>query len=149
MLRAKHLSPESIVSAMQQGAFYASSGVRLGKIELDASTKTLHIEIEPDGDAKFETQFIGTPIDFDQTTSQRLDKDGKPVEGTLDYSDDVGKVFATKRGLSASYQLTGHELYVRATVTSSKSPQNPSSESPLMKAWTQPIGWRAHLQTSR
>ena len=36
--------------------------------------------------------------------------------------------------------MTGDELYVRATITSSKAPENPTSESPLKKAWTQPVG---------
>ena len=148
MLRAKHLSPESIVNAMKRGDFYASSGVELNTVSFDTATKTLNIEIEPDGDAVFETRFIGTPIEFDHSTTQRVDKDGKPVEGTLDYSDDVGKVFATKTGLSVSYQLTGKELYVRATITSNKAPDNPSSESPLKKAWTQPFGWRSQLTTT-
>ena len=140
MLRAKHLSPESIVNAMKRGDFYASSGVQLRKVDFDTTTQTLHIEIEPDGDEEYTTQFIGTPADFDKTTKQRIDKEGKPVEGTLDYSDDVGRVFATQTGHTASYQLTGNELYIRATITSNKAPDNPSSESPLKKAWTQPIG---------
>ena len=89
----------------------------------------------------FTTEFIGTPKDFDKTTTTRLGKDGSEVKGTLDYSSDVGKVLATETGLSVSYQLTGNELYVRATITSSKAPDNPTSESPLQKAWTQPVGW--------
>ena len=142
MLRAKFLSPESIVNAMKRGDFYASAGVVLNRIEFDKSNKTLHIEIEPDGDAEFTTQFIGTPANFDKTTTQRQDKEGKAIEGTLDYSADVGKVFATEKGHKVSYQMTGDELFVRATITSSRAPESPTSESPLKKAWTQPVGWR-------
>lgn len=145
MLRAKFLSPESIVNAMKRGDFYASSGVTLNKVEFDEKEKTLTIEIEPDGDAKFTTEFIGTSVDFDKTTTQRKDKDGKPVDGTLDYSTDVGKVFATQEGHKVTYRLTGKELYVRATITSDKAPESPTSESPLKKAWTQPFGWRSRL----
>ncbi|MCA9214688.1 MAG: DUF3472 domain-containing protein [Planctomycetales bacterium] len=145
MLRAKHLTRESIVDAMKRGDFYASSGVSLREVDFDEASKMLNIEIEPDGDAEFTTQFIGTPVDFDKTTSQRKDKDGNAVNGTLDYSADVGKVFATQHGHSVSYQLTGDELYVRATITSNKSPEDPTSESPLAKAWTQPVGWRSQL----
>ena len=101
MLRAKFLSPESIVNAMKQGDFYASSGVVLKNVEFDETSKTLHIEIEPNGDAKFTTQFIGTPTKFETTTTQREDKEGNAVEGTLDYSADVGKVFATEKGHKA------------------------------------------------
>ena len=149
MLRAEHLSPEAIVNAMKRGDFYASSGVELRKLEFDASTRTLRIEIEPDGDAEFTTRFIGTPVDYDATTTQRVDDTGAPIDGTLDYSPDVGKTFATQTGLSVSYQLTGRELFVRATITSNKPPQNPSSESPLQQAWTQPFGWRTRLSNAK
>lgn len=146
MLRAKRLTPESVLNAMQTGDFYASSGVTLHRVDFDQQTKTIHIEIEPDGDATFTTEFIGTPRDFDKTTKARLDKDGNEVKGTIDYSSDVGKVFATHTGTSVSYSLTGNELYVRATVTSNKAPENPTSESPLSKAWTQPVGWKLDAQ---
>lgn len=146
MVRAKHLSPESIVDAMQRGDFYASSGVELKDVRFDAATQTLSIEIQPQGDAKFTTQFIGTPVDFNPTTTPSTDKDGKTVPGTLDYSQDVGKVFATADGLSVSYQLTGSELFVRATVTSDQAPVNPTLESPWQKAWTQPFGWENRVQ---
>ena len=147
MLRAKFLSPESIVNAMKRGEFYASSGVVLNRVEFDKTNKTLHIEIEPDGDAEFTTKFIGTPTDFDKKTTQRRDKEGNAIEGTLDYSADVGKVFATEKGHNVSYQMTGGELYIRATITSSKAPADPTSESPFAKAWTQPVGWRARRTT--
>ena len=145
MLRAKFLSPESIVKAMKQGDFYASSGVVLNKVEFNEANKTLYIEIKPDGDAEFTTQFIGTSVDFDKSTTQRKDKEGNPVQGTLDYSTEVGEVFATQKGRNVSYLLTGDELYVRATITSNKTPENPTSESPLKKAWTQPFGWRTRI----
>ena len=147
MLRAKFLSPESIVNAMKRGEFYASSGVVLNRVEFEKTNKTLHIEIEPDGDAEFTTKFIGTPTDFDKKTTQRRDKEGNAIEGTLDYSAEVGKVFATEKGHNVSYQMTGGELYIRATITSSKAPADPTSESPFAKAWTQPVGWRARRTT--
>ena len=146
MLRAKHLTPESIVLAMKRGTFYASSGVELTSVDYHPLTRRLQIEIAPDGDAEFTTQFIGTPLAFDQSVTPRLDKNNELVPGTLDYSDDVGKVLSVQKGLQVSYQLTGEELYVRATITSSKAPDNPSSESPLKKAWTQPIGWRNRIK---
>jgi len=34
------------------------------------------------------------------------DKEGNDIEGTLDYSADVGKVFATDEGHKVSYQMT-------------------------------------------
>lgn len=146
MARARWLTPESILTAMKKGEFYASTGIELERLEWDENQKVLTLEIKADGDAQFTTQFIGTPVSFDKSTSLRVLEGNKDqVLELVDYSADVGKVFATVTGLKASYQLTGDELYVRATVTSSKAPVNPTKESPLQKAWTQPIGWQVHL----
>lgn len=131
---------------LERGDFYASSGVTLRSVAFDGASRTLTIDIEPDGDATFSTEFIGTPVDFDRTTRPRTDQDGTVVDGTLDYSADVGKILATKTGLSVRYTCSGDELYVRATITSSKTPLNPTSESPFQKAWTQPVGWRSQLE---
>ena len=131
---------------MQRGDFYASSGVVLNTVDYDPVQRKLRILIDPDGDAEFTTRFIGTPIDFDMSSSARIDKlTGEPVAGTRDYSQDVGKVLATVQGTVAVYHLTGDELYVRATVTSNQVPENPTTESPFEKAWTQPFGWRSRL----
>jgi hypothetical protein len=142
MLRARALETDAILDAMRQGDFYASTGVVLQRLEFDRATRTLTIEIEPAGPAVFTTEFIGTTRDFDRSTSPRTDPaTGEAIPGVFDYSEDVGRVFAKVTGLKASYQLTGEELYVRATVTSDQAPANPTSESPLAKAWTQPVGW--------
>jgi hypothetical protein len=143
MVRSRWLTPESLLKSMKDGDFYASTGVVLEHLDYDPSTRTLSLEIQPDGDAIFTTQFIGTPIHFDQTVRPRIDPETNDVvPDRLDYSADVGKVFATVTGLNATYQLTGDELFVRATVTSSKPPVFPTSESPNQKAWTQPVGWQ-------
>lgn len=132
---------------MKRGDFYASTGVELERLEFDASSGTLVLEIKPEGDAQYITEFIGTPIQFDQSTTPRVDPaTDKEIPGTLDYSADVGKVFATVSGLTATYRLTGEELYVRATVTSDQPPASPTSESRYQKAWTQPIGWQSKIR---
>lgn len=142
-VRCRWLTPESLLNAMRRGAFYASTGVELERLEFDEASQTLTIQIKPDGEAQFTTQFIGTPRDFDHTATQRVDPtSGLAVPGTLDYSADVGRVFATVSGTTAVYPLTGEELFIRATITSDQAPFNPTSESPLQKAWTQPIGWQ-------
>ncbi len=147
MVRCRWLTPESILNALQRGAFYASTGIELERLEFDEDKQTLTIQIKPDSAAQFTTQFIGTPRNFDHTTTPRIEADtGLPVPGTLDYSADVGKVFASVTGTTAVYQLTGEELYVRATITSDQPPTNPTSESPFQKAWTQPIGWQKWLK---
>jgi hypothetical protein len=50
-------------------------------------------------------------------------------------------VLKTVEGLSANYELTGQELYVRAVVTSSAPPRDPSFAGQRRQAWTQPVGW--------
>ena len=83
---------------------------------------TLSLKIKGDGDATFMTQFIGTP------------------KGTTDLdSDQVGMTFSTVSGRNPNYTLTGRELYVRALITSSKPPENPSLKDQKKQAWTQPV----------
>lgn len=146
MVRSRWLTPESILESMKAADFYASTGVELERLEFDEANGTLSIQIKPDGDAEFTTQFIGTPIEYDATTRKRSITGSDEVVETLDYSADVGMVFKTVTGHSATYQLTGKELYVRATITSSKPPATPTQESPYQKAWTQPVGWKSRIK---
>ena len=81
-------------------------------------------------------------IQFDDLTATPktfTDKDGKEVPVTSDYSPEIGKVVATVEGASATYTLTGKELYVRAKVTSSKPHPNPYAKGDVEVAWTQPV----------
>jgi hypothetical protein len=137
MVRSRYLTPEHLIRAIKAGEFYASSGVSLADVRFDEATGTLRLEIEPQEGAAYTTQFIGTPADYDRTSKPRTDKDGKPV--TREYSSDVGKVFATVEGQMPEYRLTGKELYVRAVVTSSLAPADPSYQGQKQQAWTQPV----------
>ena len=60
-------------------------------------------------------------------------------------SGDVGAVLASARGTRAAYKLTGRELYVRATITSTRAADNPAFEGQLKQAWTQPVGWEGRV----
>lgn len=83
------LETRALVSALDAGRFYASSGVTLANIS--ASATTLEVRIVPNGDFKYTTRFIGQD----------------------------GKVLATDRSLTPQYTLKGNETYVRAKVTDS------------------------------
>lgn len=145
-VRASELNTQSILDAIQEGQFYASTGIELVSVEFDPEKQLLEIEIKPQGDAVFTTSFLGTMVDFDDSSSPRIDrKTGKEIPTTRDYSEDIGKVFSTVEGLKASYRLTGKELYVRAMIQSNQKPENPTSESVFRQAWTQPVGWKKHL----
>jgi hypothetical protein len=128
MVRAKALTPESLIAAIEAGEFYASSGVILEDVQFDPATKTLSLRIKSDGNATFMTQFIGVPRDI-------------ATDGKLDLaSEKIGTIFSTVSGRNPTYTLTGHELYVRALITSSKPPMNPSLIDQKKQAWTQPVG---------
>lgn len=129
-VRAKELTPGAIIAAMEAGDFYASSGVVLADVKFDKQAGTLRLDIEPDGDARFTTRFVGTPAGASGASNLQ----------------EVGVVLATVEGLNPTYRLTGKELYVRAVVTSDKPPVNPSFEGQLKQAWTQPVGWERHVR---
>lgn len=152
MVRATHLTPESIVRAITAGDCYASSGVTLRDVRFDEATGTLRVEVEPDGDATFTIDVIGTLAGVDAA--------GEPitVEGLSEpqrrdlgrhrrrYSDRIGAVLASTAGPVAEYTLTGRELYVRAVVTSTAPPVDPAWDGQRRQAWTQPVGWEAHVR---
>ncbi|WP_435011580.1 PHP domain-containing protein [Tundrisphaera lichenicola] len=141
MVRARFLTPESIILAMQSGDFYASSGVTLQDVRYAPESKTLEVQVKPEGDARYTIQFVGTLKGYDPTRKPVVDREGKTLPVTQRYSDDVGKVLETVEGTSATYRLTGEELYVRAVVTSDQAPANPTFPEQKAQAWTQPVGW--------
>lgn len=145
MVRARHLTPESLIRAIKAGDFYASSGVTLADVKYSNQSRKLELAIKPDAGATYTTQFIGTPKDVDLSSEPVIvrDKKGQEHHATRKYSSEVGKVLATVEGSTPSYTLKGDELYVRAIVTSSKSHPRPSFENQREQAWTQPVGWEA------
>jgi hypothetical protein len=146
MVRARHLTPESLVRAIEAGDFYASSGVTLSDVRYSAESGVLELNIKPEKGVTYVTEFIGTTAGYPSESKPRLDKDGKPLPGvTRKYSHEIGKVLAREEGLTPRYKLTGKELYVRAVVTSSKHHPDPSFGHQHEQAWTQPVGWRAWL----
>jgi hypothetical protein len=129
MVRARHLTAESIVAAMERGDFYASTGVRLRDVASD--DRRIWLCIEPEPDVCYETEFIG---------SIRLATkapDGEP-DAALP-ADKIGTVLARSSELNPSYEFTGRELYVRARVQSTKLHRNPYAAGDFESAWTQPV----------
>jgi hypothetical protein len=145
MVRAEKLSAESLIQALHAGDFYASSGIELADVRFDAEKGRLSLEIVPADDATYITEFVGTLVGTNIASEPVLDDQGKEIRTTRRYADQIGKVLAKVEGTKAEYQLTGDELYVRAVVTSSQAPENPSFENQKQQAWTQPIGWQKHV----
>ncbi len=136
MVLSEKLTPESLIAAMEAGRFYSSSGVTLERVT--SSANGLDVTVKTDPDVKYTIEFLGTRRGFDSKSEPVLDKDGKEVRATRRYSDDIGKVLARVEGPTASYRFTGHELYVRARITSSRPHPNPSEVGEFERAWTQP-----------
>jgi hypothetical protein len=137
MVLAADLSPESIIEAMEEGKFYASSGVTLDKVV--SSAKGLEVAVRPDDGATYEIEFVGTRRGYNPEGQPVLDKDGKEVRATKRYSDEIGSVLKEVSGPSGSYEFTGDEIYVRARVTSSRKHPNPSEVGEYERAWVQPM----------
>lgn len=137
MVRAKHLTAESIIKAMEAGDFYATNGVTLSDVKREG--RELAVTIKPEAGVTYVTQFIGTRRGFDkQTELLPAEKNGKTLPHRR-YSKDVGAVLAEVKGTSASYTLKGDEIYVRAKVISSKKKVNGSVAEEMETAWTQPL----------
>jgi hypothetical protein len=146
MVRAKELSAEALIDAISRGDFYASTGVTLRKLAYDAKGRTLAVEVQSEPGISYTIEFIGTP--------EGVDPKGEPVDAAAGdnqkskrpgrkYSPEVGKILSRVQGTSATYALTGTELYVRAVVRSDKPIGNAPAGGPQkQEAWCQPVGWK-------
>jgi hypothetical protein len=149
MVRSPKLEADEIIRNLQAGNFYASSGVTLHDVKFDEATGVLTLDIAGDAGATYVTEFIGTPKDYDKSNSPLVDSKGKEIRATRKYSADVGQTLARVEGTKPSYKLTGNELYVRATITSSLPPENPVWKEQKQQAWTQPVGWQKYMETEK
>ncbi len=138
MVRAAQLTPASLITALEAGDFYSSSGVKLR--ELRQSQTEISLEVEAEAGVTYTTQFIGTRRGYDARNEPQRNAAGEPLRFAHTYSKDIGAVLAEVKGPRASYRLKGDEIYVRAKVVSSKPHPNPSQRNDLEIAWTQPVG---------
>ena len=123
MVRSRFLTPEHLIQAMKRGDFYSSSGVTLADVRFDESSRKLTLQIQAQDGVNYRTDFIAT------------------LKGDATDHDRIGVVVSSHEGASASYQMTGDELYVRALVTSDQPHVDPSFKDQMQQAWTQPVGW--------
>ena len=144
-VRAGHLDCDALVQAMWRGDFYASTGATLEVVDFDAATGTLKVKAAPECGAGTVIRFTTTKAGFDRTAEPFEDpaRDKKPARKGLRYSDGIGRDVKTVDGLEASYTMETDDLYVRATVVSSRrTPSRVRNEPEFETAWTQPYGWR-------
>ena len=89
MVRAPRLEAGALMSALERGDFYASTGVVLD--EINATAEGLAIKVRPEGASKYRIQFIGRG----------------------------GRVLSEVGDASARYTFVGDEGYVRAKIIES------------------------------
>jgi hypothetical protein len=114
MVNSKKLDADHLISAMESGAFYASSGVFIKN--LLANQNEIEITVDPEDGVRYEIIFMG-------------------------YKKDAGEVVELKKvlGTSASYTYQKEDVFVRVKITSDAKKGNPIIEGETKKAWTQPI----------
>lgn len=135
MVKTDQLTPEAIITAMESGDFYSSSGVVLQDIQY--SDNTIYISIQTEEGVTYSTQFIGTRKGYIPSLAATLETETASV--TRYYSAEIGEVFLEVQGISPSYTCSGDEIYVRAKVISSKLKENPYKEGEMEAAWVQPF----------
>lgn len=134
---ADTLTPDAMVSALEAGRFYSSSGVELTSIS--TTTTSMKIDVKPEEGVTYRIDFIGTRLGFNDDSRPATDDEAKVGGLTRIYSPDVGAVLLSAEGKSATYEFSGDELYVRAVVTSSRKHPNPSEKGEFERAWIQPV----------
>ena len=113
-VRSKELKPNSIINALENGDFYASTGVELQNLTFEDSR--LSIAVKPEKNVNYKIQFIGV-------------RKGKTSSEILKESEDT----------KADYELPDDILFVRAKIISDKLKKNPYKEGDTEVAWTQPV----------
>lgn len=118
MVRAEALTPAALIKAMEQGYFYATTGVTLREISF--TNNQLKVEVKAEEGVSYTIQFWGA----------RKAKPGKSTQRL---------VLKVEKGNKAEYRLGKDDLYVRAKIISSRLKENPYQEGDVETAWTQPV----------
>lgn len=113
MVKADNLDAASLINAMEDGSFYASTGVTLTELT-------------------FENNLLSIKIKKEEGVTYRIDFIGKKKGSSPD-------VFQISHGDTASFTLTNDIQFVRAKITSSKKRTNPVYDVEYESAWIQPV----------
>ena len=114
MVNTPRLDPAGIVTAMERGDFYASSGIALKTLHHDRQKLSLSVDAQAGVD--YEILFLG----------YRKNSDGVQL---------LKKV----KGDRASYTFHPDDIFVRAKINSNAPKTNPYRSGETTQAWTQPL----------
>ncbi len=137
MVLSPDLSAASLVASMQQGRFYASTGVELKQVV--RSSRGLRVEVEKQKGVDYLIEFLGTRRGFDSSSQPVVTRTGREGYSTRRYSDDIGAILSSKKGSRAEYRFDDDDLYVRARVTATRRHPSPSQPQQFEQAWIQPV----------
>jgi hypothetical protein len=112
MVRANNLDPVSLVTALENGEFYSSTGVTLDRLTCDKNVLSVSVHRQPR--VKYKIEFI------------EFFKDGSTN-------------ITTTANHQVTLRLQENHLFVRAKVVSSKLKVNPFKQGEYEVAWTQPF----------
>lgn len=141
MVRAKSLKPDTLLTAMSEGDFYASTGVFLEEVEFSKRRRTLHVKVQAAPGATYRIHFITTKRGFDQTVRivDAPPEKGRTARKIPVYSEDIGRTVKAVEGVEGSCQMAPDDLYIRARIESSESAgYTPHFHPSVQVAWTQP-----------
>ena len=114
MVQTDSLLPKSLITAMESGQFYATTGVTLKEVKFHENE--LYIEVEPEKGITYTISFIGCR------------------KGNIEPEE-----FKSIQGVKANFELTDDILFVRCKIVSSKLHKNPIESILYEMAWTQPV----------
>jgi hypothetical protein len=110
MVRARHLSAESLIRALEAGDFYGSSGVNLREVVREPSRLALEVQAEPG--VSYRIQFIGTRRGFDRRSDEiPAPANEQSARRTLNhrrYSPEVGAILAEEARAGDLRREAGH-----------------------------------------
>ncbi|MDH5598015.1 MAG: histidinol-phosphatase, partial [Cyclobacteriaceae bacterium] len=113
MVNSDKLTSESLINAMENGKFYATTGVLVNNIVIN--DEMIKFDILEEENITYSTEFVG------------YNKEGK------------WQVFYKTDHYSPNYTFTGNEMFIRARIISSKEKNNPFQVGDKEMAWLQPI----------
>lgn len=114
MVNATELTPESLIKAMGNGDFYASTGVVLKEVCFKNNRLKISVKTEPA--VNYKIQFIGCTAQDNETS-----------------------VLQESEGGEATFNINKDVLFVRAKIISDKLKENPFQEGDYEVAWSQPV----------
>jgi hypothetical protein len=126
MVRAAELTPDAISHALDQGDFYASSGVMLKTVELTSRMQKIVVD-EPATDDE-----VANPLVIGEILAPGSARPGYQIE----FIGPAGKVLASKLASEAVHENDPALAYTRARVTFIR---ESGGQLRRHRAWTQPV----------